>query len=79
MALNGVTFNWKDSGLPSAGVIAQELIDILPETVGAVFDDHNHYEEEAEEVDEVDDQGNITTVSRTIKVNRLVSLRMKKT
>ena len=74
LSLDGVTFNWKDSGLPSAGVIAQQLIDILPEAVGAVFDDHNHYEEveETEEVDEVDEEGSITKVSRIIKVNRLV-------
>ncbi|SHI13021.1 Chaperone of endosialidase [Pantoea sesami] len=55
MSLNGVTFNWKDSGLPSAGVIAQELIKVLPEAVGSVFDDHDQYEsfEEINETGEV--------------------------
>lgn len=74
LALDGVTFNWKDSGLPSAGVIAQQLIDVLPEAVGAVFDDRNHYEEveETEEVEEVDEHGNVTTISRPVKVTRLV-------
>jgi len=31
--LRGVKFNWKESGLPSYGVIAQELEDVLPELV----------------------------------------------
>jgi len=74
LKLNGVTFNWKNSGLPSAGVIAQNLIEVLPEAVGAVFDDHDQYEEveEYQEVDEVDEEGNITKVTSVVKVNRLV-------
>ncbi|AXF65220.1 tail fiber domain-containing protein [Leclercia sp. W17] len=74
LSLDGVTFNWKDGGLPSAGVIAQQLIDVLPEAVGSVFDDHNHYAEveETEEVEEVDENGNVTTISRPVKVTRLV-------
>lgn len=31
--LRGVKFDWKESGLPSYGVIAQELQDVLPELV----------------------------------------------
>ena len=31
--LRGVKFNWKESGKPSIGVIAQELEEILPELV----------------------------------------------
>ena len=31
--LRGVKFNWKESGLPSYGVIAQELQEVLPELV----------------------------------------------
>ena len=31
--LRGVKFNWKESGLPSYGVIAQELEEVLPELV----------------------------------------------
>ncbi len=31
--LRGVKFDWKDSGLPSYGVIAQELEEVLPELV----------------------------------------------
>lgn len=32
-ALNGVRFTWKDNGLPSLGVIAQEVEKVLPELV----------------------------------------------
>jgi hypothetical protein len=32
--LNGVRFDWKDNGLPSLGVIAQEVEKVLPELVG---------------------------------------------
>ena len=56
MSLSGVTFNWKDSGLPSAGVIAQELIKVLPEAVGSVFEDHDQYES----VEEVNEAGEVT-------------------
>ncbi|SAA62804.1 Uncharacterised protein [Enterobacter roggenkampii] len=56
MALEGVTFNWKDSGLPSAGVIAQELIKVLPEAVGSVFEDHDQYES----VEVVNEAGEVT-------------------
>lgn len=31
--LNGVHFTWKDNGLPSAGIIAQDLIKVMPELV----------------------------------------------
>ncbi|MBS0842915.1 tail fiber domain-containing protein [Enterobacter asburiae] len=56
MSLSGVTFNWKDSGLPSAGVIAQELIKVMPEAVGSVFEDHDQYES----VEEVNEAGEVT-------------------
>lgn len=56
MILDGVTFNWKDSGIPSAGVIAQELIKVLPEAVGSVFEDHDQYES----VEEVNEAGEVT-------------------
>jgi hypothetical protein len=32
-ALNGVRFNWKTNGLPSAGIIAQDLEKVMPELV----------------------------------------------
>ena len=35
-ALNGVTFDWKRDGTPSAGVIAQEVQKVLPEAVKEV-------------------------------------------
>lgn len=56
MSLNGVTFNWKDSGLPSAGVIAQELIKVLPEAVGSVFEDQDQYES----FEEINEAGDVT-------------------
>ncbi len=56
MALEGVTFNWKGSGLPSAGIIAQELIKVLPEAVGSVFEDHDQYES----VEDVNEAGEVT-------------------
>ena len=31
--LRGVKFDWKESGLPSYGIIAQELEEVLPELV----------------------------------------------
>lgn len=63
--IDGVTFNWRDSGLPSAGVIAQQLMDVLPEAIGSVFDDHDRYEQ----VEEINDQG------ETVLVNKLVHAR----
>lgn len=33
-ALSGYRFNWKDNGLPSLGVIAQEVETVLPELIG---------------------------------------------
>ena len=35
-ALNGVTFDWKRDGTPSAGVIAQDVQAVLPEAVKEV-------------------------------------------
>lgn len=49
--LRGVTYNLKESGMPSAGVIAQELMGVLPEAVGSVYDDHDEYEEVEVEVE----------------------------
>ncbi|ELP5721356.1 tail fiber domain-containing protein [Enterobacter asburiae] len=63
LALDGVTFNWKDSGLPSAGVIAQKLIDVLPEAVGTVFDEHDQYES----VEEVNEKGEVVITNRLVK------------
>lgn len=33
--LDGVTFNWKDNGKPSAGIIAQQLQEVMPELVSS--------------------------------------------
>ena len=36
MALSGVTFNWKENGKASAGVIAQDVEEVLPSAVNEV-------------------------------------------
>ncbi|MEL4014404.1 tail fiber domain-containing protein [Dryocola clanedunensis] len=63
--IRGVTFQWKDSQVPSAGVIAQELMEILPEAIGSVFDDQDQYET----VEETNERG------ETILTRRLVRAR----
>ncbi|WP_405125391.1 tail fiber domain-containing protein (plasmid) [Pseudomonas marginalis] len=47
--LNGVTYNFIDTGMPSAGVMAQELLEVLPEAIGSCFDEHDEYETIEEE------------------------------
>lgn len=63
--IEGVTFNWLDTGVPSAGVIAQQLMKVLPEAIGSVFDDHDRYEQ----VEEINEHG------ETVLVNKLVHAR----
>lgn len=36
--IRGVTFNWKETDLPSAGVIAQEVMEVLPEIISTIYD-----------------------------------------
>ncbi|MFU2146865.1 tail fiber domain-containing protein [Hafnia paralvei] len=36
---SGYTFTWKDSGLPSACVIDQEVMEVLPELISTTRDD----------------------------------------
>ena len=82
LSLDGVTFNWKESNVPSAGVIAQELVKVLPEAVGSVFDDRDEYDEVEEEqefeeeqpFEEEDEEGNPITVYRTVNVKRIVKV-----
>ncbi|GAL58430.1 hypothetical protein EV102420_10_02110 [Pseudescherichia vulneris NBRC 102420] len=71
--LRGVTYILKDTGMPSAGVIAQELMDVLPEAIGSVFDDYDQYEsvEEPYEVETLDENGELITVTETRVVTRL--------
>ncbi|TYR83150.1 tail fiber domain-containing protein, partial [Citrobacter freundii] len=63
MVLDGVTFNWKDSELPSAGVIAQTLIEVLPEAVGSTFDECDQYES----VEEINKEGEVVITTRLVK------------
>ncbi|MFD2023885.1 tail fiber domain-containing protein [Pseudocitrobacter faecalis] len=44
--LDGVTFTWKENDMPSAGVIAQQLLEVLPDCVGSVFDDPGEFDNE---------------------------------
>ncbi|WP_314417692.1 tail fiber domain-containing protein [Pseudescherichia vulneris] len=71
--LRGVTYILKDTGMPSAGVIAQELMQVLPEAIGSVFDDYDQYEsvEEPYEVEALDENGEPITVTETRVVTRL--------
>lgn len=71
--LRGVTYTLKDTGMPSAGVIAQELMQVLPEAIGSVFDDYDQYEsvEEPYEVATLDENGEPITVTETRVVTRL--------
>lgn len=71
--LRGVTYNLKASGMPSAGVIAQELLEVLPEAVGSVFDDHDEYEEvEVDvEIEKVGEDGEPVTVTERQVITRL--------
>lgn len=63
LKLNGVTYSFIDTGMPSAGVMAQELMEVLPEAIGSVFDDHDEYET----VEEEGENGDINQVTRLIR------------
>ncbi|WP_159282404.1 tail fiber domain-containing protein [Rahnella variigena] len=65
--IEGVTFLWKESGMPSAGIIAQQLMEVLPESVSSVFDDNNEYGEV--DVEETDQE---TGEKKTEKVRTLI-------
>ena len=65
--IEGVTFLWKESGMPSAGIIAQQLMEVLPESVSSVFDDNNEYSEV--DVEETDQE---TGEKKTEKVRTLI-------
>jgi hypothetical protein len=71
--LRGVTYNLKADGMPSAGVIAQELLEVLPEAVGSVYDDHDEYEEvEVDvEIEKVGEDGESVTVTERQVITRL--------
>ena len=79
--LRGVTYILKESQMPSAGVIAQELLDVLPEAVGSVYDDHDEYEEvevdvEVESIGDdgepvIGDDGKPVTVTQRQVITRL--------
>jgi hypothetical protein len=76
-AISGVTFIWKGDGTPSAGVIAQELKEVLPESIGTVFEDNDQYGEVEEEVQkEVEDGNGVKSmITETVKVTKLIKKR----
>jgi len=75
--IRGVTYVMKDDGTPSAGVIAQELMNELPEAVGSTFDDYDQYGEVEEEVpvEVVNEKGEKSTIKEIRKVIRLIRKR----
>jgi hypothetical protein len=75
--IRGVTYVMKDDGTPSAGVVAQELMNELPEAVGSTFDDYDQYGEVEEEVpvEVVNEKGEKSTVKEIRKVIRLIRKR----
>ncbi|MGP9420191.1 tail fiber domain-containing protein [Ewingella sp. AOP9-I1-14] len=75
--IRGVTYVMKDDGTPSAGVIAQELMNELPEAVGSTFDDYDQYGEVEEEVpvEVVNENGEKSTITEIRKVIRLIRKR----
>jgi len=76
-AIDGVTFTWKTDGTPSAGVIAQDLMKVLPEAIGSTFDENDEYGTEEQQVEKevVDEEGNTTSVTETVSVTKLVRKR----
>ena len=76
-AIDGVTFTWKLDGTPSAGVIAQDLMKVLPEAIGSTFDEKDEYGTEEQQVEKevVDEEGNTTIVTETVSVPKLVRKR----
>ncbi|RJT12790.1 pyocin knob domain-containing S74 family peptidase [Rahnella inusitata] len=76
-AIDGVTFTWKTDGTPSAGVIAQDLMKVLPEAIGSTFDENDEYGTEEQQVEKevMDEEGNTTSVTETVSVTKLVRKR----
>ncbi|WP_426785120.1 tail fiber domain-containing protein [Rahnella variigena] len=76
-AISGVTFIWKGDGTPSAGIIAQELKEVLPESIGTVFEDNDQYGVVEEEVQRevADENGVKTIVTETVQVTKLIRKR----
>ncbi|MBB6113123.1 hypothetical protein F4826_000001 [Rahnella inusitata] len=76
-AIDGVTFTWKLDGTPSAGVIAQDLMKVLPEAIGSTFDENDEYGTEEQQVEKevVDEEGNTNSVTETVSVTKLVRKR----
>lgn len=49
--------------MPSASAIAQKIIDVLPEAVGTIFDQHDRYES----IEQRNAKGNVVIVNLPIK------------
>ncbi|MFC3189814.1 tail fiber domain-containing protein [Pseudocitrobacter faecalis] len=68
--LDGVTFTWKENDMPSAGVIAQQLLEVLPDCVGSVFDDPGEFDNEGNVIREPD----VTKRSYSVEYSGVVAL-----
>lgn len=76
-SIRGCTYTLKDSGVPSAGVIAQELKEVLPEAIGSVFDDRDEYGEVEEDVEkEIEDEDG-QKVKVTVKEKKFQLIRKR--
>lgn len=49
--------------MPSASAIAQKIIDVLPEAVGTIFDQHDRYES----IEQRNAKGNVVIVNLPVK------------
>ncbi|WP_112288445.1 tail fiber domain-containing protein [Rahnella sp. AN3-3W3] len=76
-AIDGVTFVWKADGTPSAGVIAQDLMKVLPEAIGSTFDENDEYVTEEQKVEKeiVGEDGKTTIETETVSVPKLIRKR----
>jgi len=76
-AIDGVTFVWKADGTPSAGVIAQDLMKVLPEAIGSTFDENDEYVTEEQQVEKeiVGEDGKTTIETATVSMPKLIRKR----
>lgn len=69
--LDGMTYIMRDTGVPSAGVIAQDVLKVLPEAVGSVFEDNDEYADvpvkDKDGKPVLDDAGNVVTETQLIR------------
>lgn len=66
-----MTYIMRDTGVPSAGVSAQDVLKVLPEVVGSVFEDNDEYADapvkDKDGKPVLDDAGNVVTATQLIR------------